>query len=180
MITNFSLILLWWLNDNSSLTSSSLCRSSSSCESLRERQLWAAIFDWGGHKCDQGGNQDTGALKVPWYFTNRENWPYSCHVFLYLGTGSAGLLSVFGCNLFCFRTRVMSRSMSIGSWNRKRHWNIITCSIDRWTHPSESLQYPKQNIRQSKYDCEFILCVISVVKIRPGYLIKTITISTLR
>ena len=68
MVTNFSLILLLWLRDNSFLTSSSLCRSSSSCESLRERQLWAAIYDL---KCDQGGNQDIEAFELVIIFHKR-------------------------------------------------------------------------------------------------------------
>ena len=36
------------MKEKSLLASSSLCRSSSSCESLRERQLWAAIFHCDG------------------------------------------------------------------------------------------------------------------------------------
>jgi len=49
---------------------------------------------------------------------NCEQQSYSCRAVLYLGTGSAGLRSVFG------------------------------CSINRWTHPSESLQYPQPWFQQ--------------------------------
>ena len=158
MVTNFSLILLMWWKDNSSLTSSNLCRSSSSCESLRERQLWAAIFDCGGQRCDHDGNRNIEAFEPNNIYDISQivkiYTPYSCHVFLYPDTGSAGLRSVFGCNSIWFRTRVRSSLR-----NRNRHWNVITCSINRWTHPSESLQCPEQNIRQSNYNCESILCV---------------------